>query len=186
MLRACILLLTLLGGYAQTNGTSRVWVQYGDVSLVLNETTIGSQPTVTLPDSVVDTIPLPALGLDIYIVEGDPNEACAELLDTIPGISSCEADVTISLDAGSASPDDPLYAQQSQFQLSNYPAAWAAGYFGASGIKACVVDTGIALEHPDIQDNLWTNPSPMFGDAHGADFSTGTAGGDVEDANGHG
>lgn len=139
MLQLCMFILAVLAVHADTH--SRVLVQYADAPLTLNDTTIGTAQAPALPDSIIDTISLPALGLDIYTVNEDPIAVCEELLDTVPGISSCEPDSAVSLEAGSADPDDTYYAQQSQFQLGNFAAAWAAGYYGTSTIRACVVDS---------------------------------------------
>ncbi len=42
------------------------------------------------------------------------------------------------------------------------PAAWGLGT-GSAGVTVAVVDTGISLTHPDLNDNIWVNPGEIAG-----------------------
>ncbi len=77
------------------------------------------------------------------------------------------------------------------------PEAWAI-HVGdrQDGPVVAILDTGIDTEHPDLVDNLWTNPDEvaddgldndqngLIDDIHGANFIAST--GDPRDDNGHG
>ena len=73
--------------------------------------------------------------------------------------------------------------------------AWDT-FTGTSGSIVVVIDTGIDYNHPDLVDNIWSNPGEIAGngidddgngrvdDVNGYDFSDGDA--DIMDADGHG
>ena len=55
-------------------------------------------------------------------------------------------------------PDDPLYQDGSQWYLDaiNAPAAWDSVTGDTTQIIA-IIDTGVDWDHPDLDDNIWTN-----------------------------
>ncbi len=50
--------------------------------------------------------------------------------------------------------------------------AWAAGYTGSQTVYVGVVDEGIQYNHPDLAQNIWTNPGETGLDALGRDKAT--------------
>ncbi|MEM7178733.1 MAG: S8 family peptidase [Pseudomonadota bacterium] len=124
-------------------------------------------------------------------------------------------------------PDDPLYALQwslentgllpdfgnpglqAQMEAIAEPdadidAADAWEQASGDGVVVAVIDTGIDLDHPDLDDNLWVNPGEIAGngidddnngyidDVHGYDFGGASirvrddGDSDPSDTNGHG
>jgi cysteine-rich repeat protein len=96
-------------------------------------------------------------------------------------------------------PDDPRFGDQWALQQSSdhdidAPEAWdeATG----TDVVVAVIDSGIDYTHPDLDDNMWTNPGEVPGngmdddgngyvdDVHGWDFREGE--GEPLDPNGHG
>ncbi len=79
-------------------------------------------------------------------------------------------------------PDDPLYSeQQAYLDIIRVPEAWDR-HTGSAEVVIAVLDSGIALRHPELADNIWTNPDELPGngidddkngyvdDLHGWDF----------------
>lgn len=92
---------------------------------------------------------------------------------------------------------DPMYSQQTNLQQISMPALWSAPSLMSRRPVIAIIDTGVDVAHPDLKDNLWTNPNEAEGaedtdddgngfkdDIHGWDFVNQT--GDMHDWNGHG
>jgi hypothetical protein len=75
-------------------------------------------------------------------------------------------------------PDDPGFGNQWQHSKMKSEKAWDFG-FGSDTFIACTVDTGVDLDHPDLQDNL-------INGFNSASDRAQANGGDVSDINGHG
>ena len=50
--------------------------------------------------------------------------------------------------------------------------AWNAGHTGSANGVIAVMDEGIDINHPDLKDNIWTNPGETGTDSTGADKRT--------------
>lgn len=96
-----------------------------------------------------------------------------------------------------ATPNDPSFAQQ--WSLRNTGAGGTPGadidalpawdlIHDAPNVVVAVIDTGVRLTHSDLAANLWNNPSPTFGDYHGARYIRGVKSGNPNDdsTSGHG
>jgi subtilisin family serine protease len=77
-------------------------------------------------------------------------------------------------------PNDPRYTSGELFGLNmiGAPQAWDTTQ-GNRNIVVAVIDEGIDRIHPDLQANIWTNPSPgsiagITGDVNGYDFHDNT------------
>lgn len=92
---------------------------------------------------------------------------------------------------------DPMYSQQTNLQQISMPALWSVPSLMSRRPVIAIIDTGVDVDHPDLKDNLWTNPNEAEGaedtdddgngfkdDLHGWDFVNQT--GDMHDWNGHG
>ncbi len=81
--------------------------------------------------------------------------------------------------------------------LMNAPIAWANGYTG-TGIVVGMIDTGTCITHPDIANQIWTNPGEIPGnnidddgngfkdDIHGWSWDFNGSSSNINDTNGHG
>ena len=95
---------------------------------------------------------------------------------------------------------DPMYRLQDYLSAVNMPYVWRlAGNKNVLGHRPviAIIDTGVDLTHPDLQNNIWTNTQEANGaedtdddrngfkdDLHGWDFVNQT--GRIGDWNGHG
>jgi subtilisin family serine protease len=75
-------------------------------------------------------------------------------------------------------PNDPSFNQLYAMQLIGAAQAWGITQ-GNRNIVVAVIDEGIDRVHPDLQANIWTNPSPgsingISGDVNGYDFRDNT------------
>ncbi|MFC1757958.1 S8 family serine peptidase [Planctomycetota bacterium] len=91
----------------------------------------------------------------------------------------------------------PYYGGVNEWNLNSVdaPESWAAGYTGENVIVA-VVDTGIDLQHTDLDGNIWTNTLEIAGDGIDNDrngfvddvygWNFAASNNNPDDGNGHG
>ncbi len=92
-------------------------------------------------------------------------------------------------------PDDPRFSTQANLRNAQAPQAWGL-QTDCRQVRVAVLDTGIDLSHPDLVDNLWSNPLETGGsgrdgdgnghaaDVHGWNFVGSNA--NTQDDNMHG
>jgi subtilisin family serine protease len=108
---------------------------------------------------------------------------------SLPAVKTFERDSN----AGSIDrvPNDPRFASGDLWGLHNTgqsggkadadidaPEAWDIST-GSSSVVVAVIDTGVQIDHPDLRDNIWTNPGETPGDGIDNDGN-----GFVDDVNG--
>lgn len=121
--------------------------------------------------------------LHVPLEPGKDATDAAEELARQPGVTFAEP---VYLYSPAKTPGDARYKEQWGLGKIAAPSAWDRTTGAASTVVA-VIDDGIALDHPDLAPNLWTNPGErghdedgdgILGDFHGASFIGGEAGGD--------
>jgi len=115
-----------------------------------------------------------------------------KMLAKLGGRVQCEPNIAYFT---SATPNDPLFANQYASSFLALPSAWDVTK-GSNSLLALIVDTGILYTHPDLAANVWTNPNEIAGngidddsngyidDIHGINAITNS--GNPLDDNGHG
>lgn len=69
----------------------------------------------------------------------------------------------------SATPGDPRYGELYAMNKIAAPAAWDVTK-GSSGVTVAVIDSGVDMDHPDLNANIWLNPGEGAGkQANGVD-----------------
>lgn len=102
---------------------------------------------------------IPQIGVSmVQIPEGTSVEAALAALAGDPDIEFAEPN---GVYRALAAPNDPDYTDQYALQATklNMEAAWDITT-GSPNVVIAIVDTGVLLTHPDLIDNLWTNPAP--------------------------
>lgn len=143
----------------------------------------------------------------LKVTDGDSVAATVRQLESQPGVAYAEPDQILQ---PASLPNDPQFLNGNQWGLFNYgqtvsgvsgtpgadinaPPAWNVES-GDLGTVVAVMDTGADLTHPDLQNELWTNPAGPP-DLHGEDFigdnfdgdpGSESPDGDPTDLSGHG
>ena len=110
------------------------------------------------------------LSLFYTIAYSSPNDpfSLAEELSRLPEVQYAEPWFVQTLAERAFSPNDSLYVFQWSLKKINAPAAWDISQ-GDSTVVVAIVDSGVELNHPDLQANIWTNPGETGFDALGRD-----------------
>ncbi len=104
---------------------------------------------------------------------------------------------TCELSDASSYTSDPLYSQQWSIPAINLDKLWQQPVTNDKRPVIAILDTGVDITHPDLADNIWTNPLEAEGaegsdddgngfadDIHGWDFIFNRP--QITDFNGHG
>ena len=142
---------------------------------------------------------IPRNRLSVVELPGDlPVEEAVERYEDSPDIEYAEPDYKVRPAQSLATPNDPQYSEI--YGLNNTgqnggtadadidaPEAWGVTPGSADTVVA-VIDTGIDTTHPDLKNNIWTNPGESGTDGSGNDKATNgvddDANGYVDDVNG--
>jgi len=99
---------------------------------------------------------LPLSGLDVVAVPA--GKTVDSLLDEYSGdgrVDLAEANILFTPERV---PDDPLYAVQRYLAQVHCPAAWDVTT-GSDSVTVAIIDTGVDLDHPDLENAIWHNPN---------------------------
>jgi subtilisin family serine protease len=169
--------------------TSEWIVQLNDASLKTIQSVGDAAKTISNPSlgvTVVRGLGLP--GQLLVSASGAPASVRA-YLRSVSAVKAFERDSTTgSIDKV---PNDPRFASGDLWGLHNTgqaggktdadidaPEAWDIST-GSSSVVVAVIDTGIQIDHPDLKDNIWTNPGETAGDGIDNDGN-----GFIDDVNG--
>ncbi|MCB0329941.1 MAG: S8 family serine peptidase [Bdellovibrionales bacterium] len=94
--------------------------------------------------------------LDVVQAASDCQEIVAALGSQV---ARCEPNALWSV---SAIPNDPAYGDLYGIQRIAAPQAWNTNT-GSDSVTVAVLDTGVDYTHPDLIDNIWTNPGEIPG-----------------------
>ena len=148
-----------------------------------------------------DLSKLYCLKLDSTIVQSV--EEVVERLSAIDEVEFAEPNYLAfiqSTEESTTYQSEPMFSEQWGLNAINMPQLWEMPKTDETRPIIAILDTGVDITHPDLADNIWTNPNEATGadyedddnngyvdDVHGWDFVAGTAIiGNGMDRNGHG
>lgn len=171
-------ILAELQGKIRTFKKKEISTQEWDPSILAHRSILGDSSVIRLvvPDFI---------GVDLAI----------RFLNSLPYVDYAERNNILHSQTG-ITPNDTYFAsEQWNLELIEAPEAWAIAT-GNADVVVAVIDSGIDLDHEDLQNQLWTNPNDSSvdeqdndnnsfeDDVHGWDFVDGDN--DPDDGLGHG
>ncbi|HEU5099217.1 MAG TPA: S8 family peptidase [Roseiflexaceae bacterium] len=111
-----------------------------------------AQARAALPDIVALEAQIAPASFSLRVPAGAEERYLAEL-SALPQIAYAQLDHRV---AAQALPNDPRYAEQWDMARIGMPAAWDVITDTAPVIVA-TLDTGVRLDHPDLQSRVWRN-----------------------------
>lgn len=149
-----------------------------DMSKTLAQFRASLSTAILRPDASVVGKQAALAGITVYRVEVEnPDDAPAliKALQATPGVEFAEPDYLFALTAAPP-PDDPEFPKQ--WYLNNTGQYFLLGAdiaildawdydTGSSHPLIAVIDTGVDMTHPDLANQLWSNPQESPGDANG-------------------
>lgn len=138
-----------------------------------------------------------------YVAYAEPNYIISL---SLPDVPQPPGEEPVGMESVSGAPNDPRFSEQWALQNTgqtggtpgadiNAISAWSMNK-GSGSIVVAVIDTGVDYTHPDLAQNIWTNPGEIpnngidddgngyIDDVHGYDFINNDN--DPMDDNGHG
>ncbi|MFP3903351.1 MAG: S8 family serine peptidase, partial [Armatimonadota bacterium] len=151
------------GGGVRTAAAGRPLVAAADRLLVGLPGTVSPQATrqrsVQIASAVRGNVTRILAGGRMAVIEVPEDTDLIEAARTLSrtGATFVEPDLVVET---TSIPNDPRYDDQYYLPQINAPGAWDIRT-DADDVVIAVVDSGVDLDHPDLADNIWTNPGEI-------------------------
>lgn len=100
--------------------------------------------------------------LQIGLQPGTTPKAAVAYLSTLKGVEWAEPNYLYQGDPRDFLPNDPSYGNQYFHPLMQNNLAWDST-LGSASVRIAVLDDGVAINHPDLNANIWVNPGEIAG-----------------------
>lgn len=200
MLLGCLLIYLLCASFVPAT-SAHPQIRPGAVLIKYEDRDTHTELAAVLPSDVVIEAAIGPGSYSLSVPHGAEQRSAAKLAG-LPGVVYAQPDHAV---AAQIEPNDPLYTDQWNMPRINMPQAWSI-VSDTNSLTIAILDTGIKTGHPDLQQQLWTNPGEIaangidddgngyIDDLHGWHFYQIFAGGkatpfqndDITDNNGHG
>ena len=92
----------------------------------------------------------------LQLVKAEPGQTVGEAVLELEGDSRVAYAEPNTIVRAASTPNDPLYGTLWGLEKIKAPGAWDATT-GSSDVTVAVADTGVAYDHPDLANRMWTN-----------------------------
>lgn len=117
--------------------------------------------------------------LQVSLGAGTTPKAAVAYLSTLKTVDWAEPNyIYQGSDPRDYTPNDPSYFQQYHHPLMQNDLTWDTT-LGSPSVRIAILDDGVAINHPDLNANIWVNPGEIPGDGIDNDSN-----GYIDDVNG--
>lgn len=145
----------------QTIGEKRAFTGFSALDSLLRQNRIFSLEQVVKPEQLRQALPSSVNIQSIYYAYYEGNRSPVEIAKALSENPLIEYAEPKYVHHPFVIPNDTLFIQQSYLNVIKAPQAWDIVKGEQGKVIVAIVDGGTDITHPDIQNNLWSNPGEI-------------------------